>query len=98
MKKKMFADGLMKAKDFTQEPEMQKTLVVGQSLQMFIAGLLFGVNSGIGSWSTSGAIAALVVVAMWAFQINMTMRAFSRIQKQRYEDGFDDALEFAKGQ
>lgn len=94
----MFADGLMESKDFTQKAFSQKTLIVGQSLQMFMAGLLLGVNSGIGEWSTSGAIGALAIVALWAFQINMTIRAFSRVQKQRYEDGFDDALEFAKGQ
>lgn len=98
MKKKMFADGLMKINDFTQDPATQKALIVGQGLQIFLAGLLLGVNSGIGSWSTSGAISALAVVVMWAFQINGAMRIFTKAQKQRYEDGFDDALEFAKGQ
>lgn len=93
-----FADGLMKVRDFTEEPEGQRFLIVAASLQMFISGLLFGINSGIGQWSTMGMLSALTVTGMWAFNLKPTLRVFINLQKDRYEQGFDDALDFAKGE
>lgn len=92
------ADLMIKARDFTEEPEGQRFLIVAASLQMFMAGLLLGINSGVGDWSTMGMLSALAVTGMWAFNLRPTMRVFINLQKNRYEQGFDDALEFAKGE
>lgn len=97
-KKSMFADGMMMANDWMDTPSGQKSLLAGQALTMFMSGLLLGVNSGIGDWSTPGMLSALAVAGLWAFNLNPTLRIFTNLQKRRYEDGFDDALNFAKGE
>lgn len=48
-KRSMFADGLMKANDWMDEPAGQETLLIGQALTMFMAGLLMGINDALKS-------------------------------------------------